>query len=232
MRALWSAIGFLTVLPVPKDLEWAPLREAASWFPAVGWVLGAVICAVFAIPGVPDGLGAALALAAWLALTGMLHLDGLLDCADGLLAPVSLERRLEILKDVQIGAFGFGVGVVFLLLKWQAITALTSDAMWTLLAIPVWARFAVLLPMSWFPTARPDGLGARARGGNLRLAMVLTLPAVVIAPAVGGAMVLGVGIAAWLAARRLGGGLTGDVYGALIEIAELVGLLAAVILAA
>lgn len=223
LRPLWSALGFLTILPVPRA-EGA-LRSAVAFYPLVGWVVGAVLAAVYVlVQAWPAGLAAALVLTAWLGLTGMLHFDGLLDSADALIAPVPPKERLKILTDVHHGTFALGTGTVFLLLKWQAITAASGG--WPLVLAPVAARFWVLPIMAFFPAARRGGLGASARGGAWGLGVLFAAPLLWLAPG----PFLAAGAWAWVlsiwSARQLGGGLSGDVYGAVIETTELVFLLA------
>ncbi len=220
-RPFWLALGFLTTLPVPDVGKVQPgeRRAASAYYPLVGWVVGAVLAlAEFATSGLPDGLAAALVLAVWLGVTGMLHFDGLLDSADALLAPRPPRERLQILGDVHHGSFALGTGMVFLITKWQLVASLHSS--WTLLFAPVAARFWVLPVLNAFPPARPEGLGATARQGRWSLGALFTLPVLLLAPVpfiVSGAATFL--LAAW-ASRRLGGGLSGDVYGALIELAE------------
>ncbi len=227
MRPFWLALSFLTVLPAPGVGRVAPgeMRRASGFFPLVGWLVGAALWAadrLLAGPW-PPGLRAAAVLALWLGITGFLHLDGLLDAADALLAPVDRARRLAILDDLRVGSFAFGVGAAHLLLKHQAIAAADPRA---LLLAPAFARFAVLLPMNLFPAARPEGLGARAREGNLGLGLLFALPALALAPVAAGLGLAAVLFLALFAHRRLGG-LSGDVYGALVELGELAFLLAA-----
>ena len=224
MRPFWLALGFLTTLPVPRLGRVAPgeMRAASAFYPLVGWVIGALLYgARLLLPG-PEGLAAGLLLALWLFFTGMLHLDGLLDTADAVLAARSPEARRQILADVHLGSFAFGVGFVHLLLKWQAIAAAPAPA---LLLAPVAARFWLLPLMNLFPAAKKEGLGAGAREGRWLMGFLFALPALWAAPqaffiAGAGALLL-----ALFFARRLGG-LTGDTYGALIELTELVYLLA------
>lgn len=221
LRPFWLALGFLTTLPVPDVGEVKPgeMKAASAFYPLIGWIVGALLAiAAWMLQRLPDGLAAALLLALWLALTGMLHLDGLLDSADALLAMKPVEDRLRILGDVHHGSFALGVGFVHLLLKWQLLALVGWKAV---LLAPVMARFWLLPVLNLYPSARPEGLGATARQGLLLPAALIVLPAAIPAPLpflLGGAFVL---LTAKWAASRLGGGLSGDVYGALIELGEI-----------
>ncbi len=223
LRPFWLALGFLTTLPVPDPGEVRPgeMKAASAYYPLVGWILGALLAAAYwLLQDLPGGLAGAMLLALWLALTGMLHLDGLLDSADALLAPRAPAERLRILSDVHHGSFAFGAGFVFLLLKWQTLASLPGPL--PLLLAPVAARFWLLPILNLFPAARPEGMGATARQGRVGPGLVFAAPLAVLAPLPAlGAGILVFLLALW-AARRLGGGLSGDVYGALVETGELV----------
>src|SRR5690349_10909663 len=127
MNDFLLAIGFLTVFPVQTSApESGGLGRVGRWFPTVGLVLGVILAAVHFLLGqlFSPLLTAALVVALWAALTGGLHLDGLADCCDGLFAAVSPERRLEIMRDPRLGAFG-GLGLIlFIILKILAIASL------------------------------------------------------------------------------------------------------------
>ncbi len=221
LRGLHLAHTFLTTLPLPHvgEVKDGDFRYASGFYPAVGWTLGALLAlSAWLLSTLPGGIAAALTLAVWLGLTGMLHFDGLVDSADAILAAKSPQKRLEILGDVHIGAFGLAVGVVHLLLKWSALEAQTM--WWALLFAPVLARAALLIPMNVFPSARAESLGARSREGNWPLGFLIALPAVLIAPKLAVIAVIAALIVAWFAASRLNGGISGDVYGAIVEITE------------
>ena len=231
------ALSFLTILPfhAPKA-QATDLGRAAGWFPTVGLILGALLAAAHWGLGqlFPPLLGAALLVAVWAALTGGLHLDGLADCGDGLLAAVSPERRLEIMRDPRLGTFG-GVSLcLFLLLKVFAVAALppsSRSAAYALLLAPALARWLMLLAARQ-PSARPGGLGAVFAQG-LQPALLLAaagLPLILVAlggwravaaAGLAGAVTLGV---VGLARARLGG-VTGDVLGLTVEASELAVLL-------
>jgi adenosylcobinamide-GDP ribazoletransferase len=233
MDALWIAMGFLTTLPVPShDLAPDAMRRAAPWFPLVGLGIGALLAGVAWAASwlFPPAVTAVLVVALWAALTGALHLDGLADCGDGLLPPVSRERRLEIMRDPRVGAFGATVLVLVLLLKAAALASLAVT--WpALLLAPLWARW-LLLVAARRPSARPGGMGA-SLGPVLdarRLALAALLPIVLtggvgvwhwpVIAATGTALLASLGVL-WLAQRRLGG-VTGDVFGAVVEVSEAV----------
>jgi adenosylcobinamide-GDP ribazoletransferase len=250
VRALFAAIGFLTVLPVPGSRQ--PAGEdwgrAVGWYPAAGLLLGALLAGLdWLLRQVwPVGVASTLSLAAWVALTGALHLDGLVDCCDALLAPVSPEHRLEILRDVHAGTFGLVGAILLLLIKGAALVALPGPARpAALLLVPAVARWAMSGAVVLAPYARPGpGLGRLARTGagarELALATATALLTVALAWPLGlgwaAALVpllvalAAVLLAAWI--RRRIPGLTGDAYGAVCETGEAAGLLALAALAA
>jgi len=172
-----------------------------------------------------------LTLIVWVALTGGLHLDGLADCCDGLLASTSVERRLEIMKDPRLGAFG-GIGLILvLLLKAAALATLTPASSFGIILAASLARWCIL-PAGLMTLARPSGLGADFAAGFRRwhifvgaifplgLALALGTRGVIslLAGWVAAALVL------WLAKSRING-VTGDVFGLVVEVVETVSLL-------
>ena len=246
MYGFQLALGFLTAIPVRSAASRpGDLGRAAPWFPVVGLLLGLVLSLahwVFERLFAPT-LSGALLVALWALLTGGLHLDGLADCGDGLLASATPERRLEMMRDPRLGAFGGLALILFLILKVMATAAL-----------PVRPLFSLALPEAWLPvgplvvatvcarwlvllvgrqrSARPGGLGADfALGlgptGLIVAGLVTAIVAVLGGPrglvAVAAAHLLAV-LVARLAHARLGG-ITGDVLGASVEIATTVSLL-------
>ena len=225
LRGVRTALSFLTTLPVPapQPFEPADLGRATPHYPLAGYVVGGPVAVVLWLPvALPVGVRAALALLLWLLLTGMLHLDGLVDSADALLAPVPPHRRLEILRDVRVGAFGMGVGVTVLLLQWSVLAG--APPWWSPVVAAVAARFVVTGPLTLVPAARPDGLGAaenvdeeEEEEGDAADAVQHPVQHARIALVEGDA------------ARLLGGVLTGDVIGALVMVCEVAALLTYVV---
>lgn len=212
-----------------------------AFYPLVGALIGAGLAGLAGLLG-RIGLGqaapllpAALVLAAWAGLTGALHLDGWADCCDALFVPVSRERRLEIMKDPRLGSFGAAGLILLLLVKLAALDGAmrSSYALLALIAIPALARWAAVIAAKAYPSARPGGMGDFFRRGLGRRELVI---ATVLA-ALAAAGLLWRGLILWAAAglallalvslaRARLGGLTGDVYGAIIELAEAAALVA------
>ncbi len=222
-KALHLALAFLTTLPLPhvRDVQPGDFARASAYYPLAGYVVGGLVAGLLflGLP-LPPGVVAALGVGLWLLLTGMLHFDGLVDSADALFAMKSPAQRLDILKDVHVGAFGLATGVLALLLLWSLLGA--GLPWYAPLVAAVVARMVVLMPMNAYPAARQESLGAQSRQGRWGLAFVFALPALLLPHAWIAALValLGVTLAAAWAARRLGGGLSGDIYGLLIVLAE------------
>src|SRR5713226_7884602 len=116
-----EALAFLTVVGRPTT----PTPRAWRWFPVVGAAIGAAVGSVWwlADHAFPVLLAAALTVAFDLAITGLLHVDGLADAADGLLPHASRDRRLEIMRTPGIGAFGAAVLGVTLVARTAALAA-------------------------------------------------------------------------------------------------------------
>jgi len=230
LEPLLASLGFLTVLPVARRPLGLPASGYAL-FPLVGLLLGGLLLGLdwLLSPALPPVARSALVVAALAGLTGALHLDGLADTADGLLAHADRSQRLRIMADPHNGAFGFVAVAVVLLLKWAALIPLEG---WlrggALLLAPALARGGILLPLSLFPPAREEGMGAavaralRPRQALLGLGLTAALSLAIFWP-FGALLALAALAVAWglgrLATARLGG-TTGDVLGAAIELAE------------
>ncbi len=233
MVEFWLALSFLTTIPTPAfPFVEGGLGRAGKWFPLVGAIVGLVLAgAHWALSFVlPEGVTAVFIITLWAWLTGGLHLDGLADCGDGLLIAASRERRLEIMKDSRVGAFGAISLVLYLMLKGTAVASLPNPTLPLILA-PAAARWFLLLAARQ-PSARPGGMGdsftASLTPSTLLLAVIV--PALLlIAAGWRGLLAAALALAAtWLLirlARHRLGGVTGDVFGLVVEISELAVLL-------
>jgi adenosylcobinamide-GDP ribazoletransferase len=233
----FAALGFLTRIPIPRSIDRSMERVAAgqAWFSAVGLLIGVMLIGVdeATSPALPRGAVDVLIVVALVIVTGGLHLDGLSDAADGILGGGTRERRLEIMRDAHIGAFGVVAIVCVLALKWAGLQSLPGAVRGeAIVLVPCLARFAVLVPAAAFAPARASGLGA-ALHTHPRFAVVMAgtvaLAAAVVLLGLGGAYAFACAMACALAlgwyAVRMVGGVTGDTHGATIEITEAITLL-------
>jgi adenosylcobinamide-GDP ribazoletransferase len=229
LKDFLGALSFLTILP--GQLPGEHPGRIFAYFPLVGILIGTPLALLRMFLPLSTELSAFLTLAVWVTLTGGLHLDGLADSLDGLLSTTTPERRLEIMKDPRTGAWAV-IGLILILLgKWSALTqALPPHA---LILPPLVGRLAAVLTAAIFPYARQTGLGGYFKDGlGWKQIAAATLTTIAVTAFIGlpQFITLAVGIASALAfaywsAARLGGGLTGDIYGAVCEITELVCLL-------
>jgi adenosylcobinamide-GDP ribazoletransferase len=230
LRPLLCAIGFLTRIPIPQR-TWSEedVARAAGFF---AWVGGLVALVLFGAAQLHGPLGARstsyVLVAVWALVTGGLHLDGLADTVDGFSGGRGQpERTLEIMRDSRIGSHGALALVLLVVLKASALESLLTQGRHSWLLAPVLARFLCTLLMVAFPYARAQGLG-RVFAGRLGLRELLIgalalLPALVWAgpTCAGGALgatLVSLGLA--LQFKRRLSGLTGDGYGAAIELSE------------
>jgi adenosylcobinamide-GDP ribazoletransferase len=212
-----------------------PTPASVPWFPVVGAAIGAGVGGVWwaAAEVFPTGVAAAVTVVAALALTGMLHVDGLADSADGLLPHLDRDRRLAVMATPDVGAFGVAVGVAALLLQVTALASMQPDVLLVVGACAA-ARALVAVELAVGRYARGDGLagafaggGGRVVGVGVALGVLAAIVAWDDALAVVAGVVAGAGVLAF-AHRRIGG-YTGDVLGATIVVTETVALVLATV---
>ncbi len=244
MRAYLLALSFLTCLPI--KINYIATREqltkSLSFYSLVGLTLGGIIAGI-AWLGDCLGLGIVgdvLTVIALVALTAGLHLDGLMDTADGLLSGKSKEQKLEIMKDSNVGAMGAIALVCHLILKITLVIALAwSEKYRILILMPAVGRWTMVYAIAHYPYARAKpGLGgifdrekAKQKFGWATLILCLAAGILIGLNAIL-ALVITLILISLLAQKltRALGGQTGDTYGAIGETAELVFLLTMVLL--
>lgn len=232
------AVMLLTRLPAGR-MAVAPAIGAAAWaFPVAGAVVGGIAALVLLASlalGVPASMAAGLTLLAGILATGGLHEDGLADCADGFGGGRDRARKLEIMRDSRIGSYGALALVLGLGLRWQGLTNVSAHgeffAAMALISLSISSRAALPLALLWMPAARADGMGKSAAGTTpARAILALSLAAVAMAALIGpgaAAIILiaqaGVQLGfGWIATRQIGG-QSGDVLGAMQQLAEIAG---------
>ena len=238
-----GALRFFTRLPLPAP---PPMRldfNSIAWAaPVAGAVVGAVGAGVLALTqflGLPGLVSAALATAALIAATGALHEDGLADVADGFGGGRTRERKLEVMRDSRIGAYGAIALTLALVVRVGALASALSHGFWSaagaLIIVAALSRAGALMPLARLDPARVDGAGAAAGrlepasfaaacGAAVIVAVLLGLLTIGAWRAIDASIASGLGAAAMtsMASRQIGG-QTGDVAGAAQQWAEIAG---------
>ena len=260
MRDFVIALQFLTRITVNPNLELTSedMARSTRMYPLVGLLIGGILAVLYwAMTSLRAFNGftvASLIVVAEVLLTGGLHLDGLMDSADGLFSYRPRERLLEIMKDSRVGANGALALVCLVVLKIGLISSLRSNQVWLLVVMPVLARWAIVeLAMSQSHASGKASLGTSvvgqvrrrellfASGGCVILCVALALLAHFHAWPFSTLLLAVLGVVwllVWLVARYIAnqavrkiGGITGDILGAVVEIGELVVLISGLVFA-
>jgi len=227
------ALAFLTIAGTGATPDGRTLR----WFPLAGALIGLVVGGSWwlAAQAFPLLLAGAIAVAVDLVVTGLLHVDGLADSADGLLPHLDRDRRLAVMADPTTGAFAVAAVAGVLVLRAAALGSRPADVG---LIVGIWcaSRSAMALVALTRPYARPGGLASSFLGDRVApgLAVAGIVAGGATATATDGraglaavvALLVGVALVVALAQRRLGG-FTGDVLGCLGVVGETLALVVA-----
>jgi adenosylcobinamide-GDP ribazoletransferase len=240
--SLLAAYQFLTLLPIKRNFTTRQIARSTVFFPVVGLSIGLLLAAVNWVLGLilPNAAVNVLLVVLMALCHGGLHLDGVADTMDGAAGHRTVERRLEIMRDSRIGGFGAIGLVMVILMEYVFLNTIPADIKWlALIAAPLTSRWLMAYAIYAFPYARPEGLGKAFKdgvtNGQFVPATLMTLVALGVLWGISG-LILAVG--AWLVVslvalylKRLLGGLTGDCYGALNEVATLSVFLGVIIMA-
>ena len=233
--SFWTALQFLTIFPTPlrHEADTKAMAQSLTYFPLVGLILGAILLGLNygLILILPPSVVNALLITILVILTGAHHIDGFTDTCDGVIAGKSREERLAIMSDSQVGAFGIAGAILLLLLKYASLSS--APILPALLLMPTLSRWAMVSIIFTFPYARSSGMGlAFKQGANWQRLTIATIIALAVAVALLKWWGLVLMAALWLVAfgiascfRSRLGGLTGDNYGAINELAEVLVLL-------
>jgi len=220
------AFNMMSIIPFFKvhDFFKGINGYSAMFYPLVGFILGSILWLIHSLlhSHMPTTHLAVIIFGMWVLLTGALHLDGFSDSIDGLF--VSKEKALEVMKDSHVGGMGMTFTIVFLLLKLSSV--IHFEAYYLLPVILMLSRLNATLGI-YFYTYISRGVGKLIKEelGKIQMffAVLYTLTLAFIFNFLGAFIVsiLVLIISAWFFKKRLGG-LTGDIYGFIIEVTELV----------
>ena len=238
LKSLCIAFALYSRIPMPR-VEWSEenMRWCVCFFPLIGAVIGAAEFLWAWLAGLlclPTLLRGAVAAVLPVLLTGAIHLDGFCDTVDGLSSHQSRERKLEILKDSNAGAFAvifFGVWMLLYFAGWSAVE-LTAD-LWAAGLAFVLSRALSGLALTNWQQARKQGMlrtvaDAAKKKTVTAVMLVYIIICVVLLPLLAGwrgGLVIAVCALTFLHYRvmsyRQFGGVTGDLAGYFVSLTEL-----------
>ncbi|SIS87375.1 cobalamin-5'-phosphate synthase [Thalassolituus maritimus] len=228
----WIALAFFTRIPVPASVEFsqASLNRASRYFPAVGWLIGA-LCATalwLLMLVFPQDVAVLISIAISLLLTGCFHEDGLADTSDGLGGGWTREQKLSIMKDSRIGTYGAAALWVSLTLKFVVLSQLINPVLALLVAHPLsriipTVFIAAMSYVSDVDTSKAKPLAESGSGADTAIAIITGLIALMFInnPFIILFVLLVLAGVAYVFLKRQIGGFTGDALGAVQQVSEL-----------
>lgn len=238
LESIVVAFQFLTRLYLPINVEWdtANLRRSVMWFGLVGAFIGAILAGAMTLFNRFDlipAVAAIIILIIWIFITGGMHIDGISDMADGFFSMRDKEKTLEIMKDSHVGAFGVITIVFLLLIKFEMLKEfiIIEKNEWLLILPPTIARIAAGLVLSFYETTKKSGLGYTFHSSDPRIFWAIGFIVTLIISSIlniKSLIFIGIAILASnlmaLWAKKKIGGLNGDIYGAIVETVEVIGM--------
>ena len=237
MQGMIVAFAMYSAIPMPR-IEWNErnMKYCVCFFPLVGAVTGALGIlwqALWGLTGTGPFFRAAVFVLIPAAVTGGIHLDGMLDTADALSSHQEKEKKLEILKDSRAGAFAVMTGICYFLLLLAAFTETEAGDIPVIALGYVLSRAYSALALVWFPKAKNSGLlrtfadaAANRRVAAVMAALIAAVSAGMIClharkGAAGAGLALLVFIGYYRMSMRQFGGITGDLAGWFLQMCEL-----------
>jgi len=247
LARFWLASSCVTCLPLGHlHKQQQDLSGLSKYLPAVGLLIAVplelvvYLCNKFAVPHL---VGGALLTLVWLVMSGCIHLDGLMDTADGIFSHRSPERMLEIMRDSRVGNFGVIVGMMAIVVKVTTLsTAPTFMLQLAVLLVPMWARWAETFAIGYFPYLREEGMG-KVWHDTTKFPRDIILAVLIPALITGGTCFIfnwratlfvaaATALVGMISSFRIAAilrGHTGDTYGAVVELSEAGALLLAAV---
>lgn len=242
LKSLAIAISTFSAIPMPQ-LSWdeKATKQSVVWLPVVGLIISAIswiwlwFSRRYGLTGVLYASGATVLP---ILLSGGIHLDGFLDTIDALSSHQPKERKLEILKDPHIGAFGFIYGGIYYLIMFGLYHALfPSSALLAVFASFILSRSLAALSTMSLPHARKSGMlhamstasGTSQSRASLVVVVLIFFALLLYYETVAGVSLLVMSLLTYWFYRhqtvKQFGGATGDTTGYFISLCELTCLL-------
>lgn len=246
MKAFLIGLQFLTRIHIVKQTVWTEedFGKSVRYFPLVGLVLGLLYgfmawlltWGLKEIAGIsiPEHFRAVILAVLPFLATGGIHCDGFMDTVDGIFSGRDRDRMLEIMKDSRTGSFGVVAFGILLLMQYSLLLDMPQENLpWALLVMPIIGRLMMTGAISLFPYARPDGMGkAFGKYANKKNYVYIVAYTLLILLLIDGWYSLAAVTAGYIFVCLFGrhvtkllGGLTGDVYGAICTLTEVLTLI-------
>ncbi len=231
LHSFFIALQFLTRIPVNFSVHYSNkhLGQSPLFYPVIGLLIGLILYLLSSfLPEQHNALNAALILCVWVLITGGLHLDGLADCSDAWAGGLNNKTRtLQIMKDPAAGPIAVIILVLLLLLKWTSLQIILQQPnhFIPLLIAPILGRTSILLLMLSAPYVSEKGLAsALFTDFPKKTAQLISIALIILCIIFSSLSVilpslLLIMLIRYLAMQRIQG-VTGDVYGASVELIE------------
>jgi len=229
LHVIGLSFQYFSRLPLPFSFNYnkETVKRTIFFLPFIGWFIGFIPFILFRLlhGSFPNPLLAVLIVTAMIWITGGLHADGWMDVWDGLGSSQTKDKMLTIMQDSRVGAMGvIGFTVLFAIKVTSLIALLTSNHITeALVYTPIVTRWGVLVVIFMFPYARTEGLGLMYKEwltfDKLLLSFIWLIPIFFFTPLAFFLLIttLTFMILSGLYFTKKLAGLTGDVYGWLIE---------------
>ncbi len=234
--SFFGEIVFYTIIPLPNFIP-VDYYKIARWLGWVGMIIGGVLGGLdwlVTYVNFPPFTKATIIVGCWILITGGLHLDGVMDSADGL-AVQNPEKRLQVMRDSYTGAFGVMAGIIVILLKIASLSEISQFRWYALILATTWGRWGQLMAISLYPYLHKEGKGVFLKqnlaipmdliGANLFIIPLVLLqyfflpqPLWLITVTHISCAVIALSVAWWFKFQFQGH--TGDNYGATVEWSE------------
>lgn len=240
LKSIIVAFQFLTRFYLPINAEWSEknLKYSLMWFGLVGATIGTLFTIIVKLLMhflIPTPVIALAILIVWIIITGGMHLDGLSDTCDGFFSNRDRERILEIMKDSRVGTFGVIVIVLVLFFKFEMLKLFLTfnKSIWLLTVPPMFARLCAGFVLSFYETVKKSGLGYTFHNTNPKATWMIgfsicSIMTLYLELKLWSFIIISFVIANLIAmyAKKKIGGASGDIYGAIVEIVEVWGMIA------
>lgn len=229
----YTAMLFLTRIPLPQvELDENKISSSLPFFPLVGTIIGGILALIYILGQklLQRQVIVGIIIVMNVIITGGMHLDGFADTADGLFCFGNREKKLHVMRDSCVGAYGVMGLILVILLKYLFLLSLSETYTVPALAIfPTISRWMMVYAVLFYPYSRKNGMGKAFLNQKTTVFIFASIIAMVVSyMCIGfaGLIILcGAFVVCYIFIQYLFkqlGGMTGDTYGAVNEFSEVI----------